>query len=63
MSILRKLRGHRTVEKIQGPDENARAVCACGARFQARDDRFMLHDFQEWEKSHAAPAAKLRTAR
>lgn len=57
MNIRRRLQGHKTTSKVQGPDEYARAQCACGARFQALDGRFFLHDFGIWEKKHAKPGA------
>jgi hypothetical protein len=55
MSLRRRLQGHRTVSRVQGPDGYARARCSCGANFKAPDGRFMLYDFRQWESTHDAP--------
>lgn len=47
---------HRTIEKVQGPDEYGRARCTCGATFKALDGRFLLYDFEQWEKTHEVGA-------
>lgn len=57
MSLRRRLQGHKTISRTQGPDEYARARCQCGAAFEALDGRFLLHDFGRWEKSHDKPGA------
>lgn len=62
MSILRRLRGHNTISKIQGPDEYARAKCSCGAEFKALDGRFLLHDLGTREKTHQTPGQPERYA-
>lgn len=57
MSILRRLRGHRTVVRIQCLDGYARSCCTCGATFKCLDGRFMLFDVQMWERKHNKPDA------
>jgi hypothetical protein len=52
MKILRRLAGHKTTSRTQGPDRYARAGCSCGATFKAPDGRFLLGDFDIWEKTH-----------
>ncbi len=55
MKILRRLAGHKTTSRVQGLDHYARARCTCGATFEEPDGRFMLYDFERWERDHRKP--------
>lgn len=58
MKILRRINGHRSFDKMQGPDEYMRASCTCGSRFKTRDDHWGIHDFENWEKNHQKPSER-----